>query len=255
MLVESIFTIIVAVLSSISLIIYYIARKGIINDNKSRFFPQKKKNSTRIWILNSIFQAIVLTLAIVVPFRYVESRPEAYTIIPSWLLNASAMVLLVITALALGAHTLSVYLVQFIEDKNSRLHAENELFHGPISHIPPYLALIFFTWIFAILEKQHPLEEVMSLWERSIIVLSGLIAGITLAASTVIAGQGKVLFRAAFINTAIWFLWLTWQFNIAAGPLSTFAVAINFTIIGCNGVMRDRFKKFIHEIYDLPKYD
>jgi hypothetical protein len=237
----------------IAWIIYYNTRKSVIQDNLSHEYPAKTKASTIRWIVNSLIQTIGMTILVFLPYSFIVGRPQTESIVPTDILTFSMILLLVISAFAIGAHTLSVYLFEFIDKEESRLHAANELFHGPISHIPPYLAIIMFTWIFAILEKQHPNLMDFTLMQKGIVIFSGLIAGMGISAGSMISDVSSAIFKGAFINTLLWFLLITGRFQDTGGPITTFAVAVNITVIGCNGVFRTHFKRYVYSIYKGPK--
>jgi hypothetical protein len=201
------------------------------------YFSKKKIRHGKFDLLQ--FLNMFFTPILMIPLFYffktiVSSSPEQRVIfIPRYVSDIGFMLILYMFVLGNGIHSVSVILSKHMKDlQKHRVWEINEFFHNKFSHILTFVSAVLILSSFAVMEINHPTTSPLSGFEVSLLIFSGIIAGVIVGMGSVEGSIPREMFFLIYSFALLFpFVFFKLDLDFRFFPYTTFVETIYITAV------------------------
>lgn len=213
---------------------------AVISYKRPRLENKVIKNIPLIDWMNILFVPLFAYLALILMVRNIIERGRADILdFEDFTLLSFGMFFLVYTLVANSIHFVSKVLSRYIApQKHSLVYRINETFHGKLSHYMGFLSGFMVIFLLGLLEINHPLPYGMGVGTQRIILLAGLLFGISATqvvfhTSSWYGGYNKPLFfLVSFLLFILLSLFRMFRLPLFFYPIDLFVVTMFSSFTG-----------------------
>lgn len=216
------------------LIIALVALLGVLSHRRSRLENKIYKNVPLTeWLVVFIFP-LALYLGWFFTVKSILARPQFFYLpFDDIDLLAITMLFMIFGFMGNAIHFTGKILWRYLRENNrSMAFKVNEMFHGRLSHYLVFMNGIFIVFFLSVLEINHPFVYGLSAFASSLLILTGIIAGLSMRrmifyTNEWFGGYNKpIFFVGSGLLAVLISLFRSYKLSLSLYPVSIFIISL-----------------------------